>query len=509
MPSFPSVTFNIVAPQQLAGVTAHKVLIVGQQLSGTAVAGELQQNVNTVGGEDALFGVRSHIAGMIREFRRINKDTQVDAIGLADAVGTNATAVITIAGAPTETNTLVVNVGSARQHSFSIDVVTTDTATTIAGKIVTAATADTKAPFTASNLAGVVTFTSAHDGTLSNAWAVQVVGSVAGVTATLTAGWTGGATNPVLTTLFDPVANIRYNTVVWPQSWTITNLTDFLDPRFNTNNDVLDGVGIFHKNDTLSNLKSAVSALNSQSIRMGGTKTVATATLDGGSVVEMDDVLAARMAAVRSLRLTADASINDILSISGAPLDSFGGVSISTLPYANTLIQYTALPNAVDMFTLAEEAELEINGVSTVGLNRAGNALILGQQVTTRLTDTAGNPDTTFKFLNTVDSSSIIREYFFENNKKRYAQTRLTDGDLIAGRAIQNEASIRAFQKELYALLADLAITQSGGAAVKDFDANLVVSLVVSTGKVTITSAPLQVGQLRIVLGTIEVNFGG
>ena len=267
MPSFPSVTFNIVAPQQLAGVTAHKVLIVGQQLSGTAVAGELQQNVNTVGGEDALFGARSHIAGLIREFRRINKATQVDAIGLADASGTAGTAIVTIVGTATEDNTLIVNLGSARQHSISIDVLSGETATQVADKITAAAALDTKSPFTVGNVAGVVTATASNDGTLSNAWAVQVVGAVAGITPTITAGWTGGATDPVLTTLFDPVANIRYNTVVWPQSFTITELTDFLDPRFNTNNDVLDGVGIFHKNDTLSNLKTAVVTLNSQSVR--------------------------------------------------------------------------------------------------------------------------------------------------------------------------------------------------------------------------------------------------
>lgn len=509
MPSFPSVTFNIVTPQQLAGVTAHKVLIVGQMLTGTAVAGELQQNLDTVGGEDALFGVRSHVAGMVREFRRINKDTQVDVIALADGAGSAAEAVITMVGTATEDNTLIINLGSGRQHSFSIDVLTGDDETAVADAVTAAAALDLDSPFTVANVAGVITATASNLGTLANSWAVQVVGAVAGIVPTITAGWTGGATDPVLTTLFDPVVNIRYNTVVWPQSFTITALTDFLDPRFNTTNDVLDGVGIFHKNDTLANLKTAVSTLNSQSIRMGGTKIISNATLVGGSVVEMDDVLASRMAAVRSLRLTANANINDILSISGAPLDSFGGISIATLPYANTLIQFTALPNAVDTFTLDEEAELEENGVSTVGLNRAGNSLILGQQVTTRLTDTAGNPDTTFKFLNAVDSSSIIREFFFENNKARYAQTRLTDGDLVAGRSIQNEASIRAFQKQLYTFLADLAITQSGGAAAKDFDTNLVVTLVVSTGTVTITSAPLQVGQLRIVLGTIEVNFGG
>ena len=60
-----------------------------------------------------------------------------------------------------------------------------------------------------------------------------------------------------------------------------------------------------------------------------------------------------------------------------------------------------------------------------------------------------------------------------------------------------------------YTFLADLAITQAGGQAVKDFDTNLVVTVNVSGGSVTITSAPLQVGQLRILLGTIEVNFGG
>lgn len=509
MPSFPSVTFNIVAPQQLAGVTDHKVLIVGQQLSGTAVAGELQQNVGTAGQEDALFGARSHVAGLVREFRRINKDTQVDVIGLADAGGAvQATSVVTITGTATEDNTLIINVGSGRQHSYSLDVLTGDTATEVGDALAAAITADTKAPFTAANALGVVTITASNGGTLANSWAIQAVGSVAGISAALT-GWTGGATDPTLTTLFDPVANIRYNTVVWPEAWTITTLTGFLDPRFNTTNNVLDGVGIVHKNDTLANLKSFVSPLNSQSVRVGGTKAISTSTLIGGSVVEMDDVLASRMAAVRSLRLTANANVNDILSISGAPLDSFGGISLSTLPYANTLISFTALPNPVHMFTLQEEAELENNGVSTIGLNRAGNALILGQQVTTRLTDTAGNPDTTFKFLNAVDSSSIIREFFFENNKARYAQARLSDGDLVAGRSIQNEASIRAFQKELYVFLSDLAITQRGGPAVKDFDTNLVVTVSVATGSVTINSAPLQVGQLRIVLGAIEVNFGG
>jgi len=304
------------------------------------------------------------------------------------------------------------------------------------------------------------------------------------------------------------VASIRYQTVVYPSAWDITVAKTFIDARFNVANGVQDGVVLVTLHDTLTNLKSTISTINSQSISYRGIQDINKSTLNGASIVEADDVLSARVAAVRSLRLTEGAPVSSILSVKGAPTDSFGGSHLSTLPYFNTLIANTAIPSAVDVFTDLEEKDLEDNGVGTIGRNTTGSAVILGQQVTTRLTDNASNPDTTFKFLNAVDSSSVIREFFVINNKLRYAQSRLTDGDLLAGISMANENSIRAFQKSLYVALAADAITQEGTAAVRDFEESLVVTVDVPTGTVTIDAAPLQVGQLRTILGTITVNFG-
>ncbi|MCP4552342.1 MAG: hypothetical protein GY834_09940, partial [Bacteroidetes bacterium] len=133
---------------------------------------------------------------------------------------------------------------------------------------------------------------------------------------------------------------------------------------------------------------------------------------------------------------------------------------------------------------------------------------ILGEFVTTYLTNTGGNPDTSYKFLNTVDTASVIREYFYENCRNRYAQTRLTDGDLIAGRDMANEGSIRAFFNSLYGALADDALVQAGTAARKDFNDNLSLTISVATGTVTFAMAPLLVSQSRAFIGTTQINFG-
>ena len=71
-----------------------------------------------------------------------------------------------------------------------------------------------------------------------------------------------------------------------------------------------------------------------------------------------------------------------------------------------------------------------------------------------------------------------------------------------------NEASIRAFSGQLYDELANNGLTQSGSAAKKDYDDNLVISLDIATGTVIVNQAPLLVNQLRVIIGTIQINFG-
>lgn len=505
--SLPSVTLNIIAASQLAGVQEQKALIVGQMLAGgSAVSGDLIQDHPNDGSEDALFGARAHIAGMVREFKKLNKISQLDIIPLDDAAGTQATAVAAITGPATEAGSIYVTVGSAKNHRKKIDIADTDTATDVGDAIVTAFTADGDAPFTAANVTGTVTFTPEHDGTLADEWDIKIEGAVAGISVALT-GWTGGATDPSLTTLFDPIANIRYQTIIWPSSWDITVLETELDARFNVTNDIKDGIGIQVKRGTLASLKSYAN-FNSQSLVVVGNKTVDETDRKGSATVEMPDIIAAQIGAERALRLTQDAPLTQFLT-TVARLDQFGGIGIASLPYFNTSLPNLPISQPDDFFKAEELAELRNNAVSVVGPNRAYNATIMGEFVTTYLTDIAANPDISYKFLNYVDTASINREFFFANYKARYAQTRLTNGDLIAGRDMANEASIRAFSGELYDELADVALVQAGTAAKKDFNDNLIIAIDIADGKATINMAPLMVTQLRQILGTIQINFGG
>ena len=334
-------------------------------------------------------------------------------------------------------------------------------------------TADGDAPFTAANAAGVVTFTAENDGTLADDWGIKVEGAIDSVTIAITA-WTGGATDPTLTTVLDVIANIRYQTIIWPSVYDITVVADDLDAKFNTTNNVLDGIAIQVKADTLANLKSYVSALNSQSVVVPGEKAVDLANRKGPATFEMLDIVASEMGAIRALRLTEDALLTNYLT-TVASRDQYGGIAIGSLPYFNTQLPNLPIANPADEFSDEDLTELRDNGIAVFGPNRAFNATIFGEIVTTYLTDTAANSDSSYKFLNTVDTASLIREFYFVNCKSKYAQTRLTEGDLITGRDMANESSIRAFCNELYDELADDTLVQKGTAAKKDYNDNLVI----------------------------------
>lgn len=504
----PKVTFQIIPASQLAGVTEQKVLIVGQMLSGgTATAGDLYTDIQNDNSWDTLFGKRSQIAGMIRNFKRENGISRIDAIPLDDAgAATAGTGVITFVGTASEDASLNISIGSHNDHRVQVDVLSTDSETDVADAVTTAFALDLTSPFIVANVAGVLTATAENAGLLCNDWSIEIDGLVAGMVPTIT-GWTGGATDPTLTSILDVIGEIRYQTIVWPSSYSLDVVETLLNARFNSDNQILDGIAVQAKKGTLASLE-AYAVQNSQSVVVVGNKTVSRTALDGTMVVEMPDTMASEIAGIRSLRLTQDALLADILT-TVATKDQFGGIGIASLPYFNTLTPNIAVPDEQDQWTLTEQDELRDNAVSILGANRAFNGVILGEFVTTYLTDEAGNPDTSFKFLNTVDTSSVIREFYYENSRSKYSQTRLTDGDLIAGRDMANAASIRAFYNELYQELAEDALVQAGTTAQKDFNDNLVIETNISTGTATVSMAPLLVTQLRAIIGTIQVNFGG
>lgn len=505
--SEPNVTLSIIPAAQIASVANQKALIVGQMLAtGTATGGDLIQDHPDEGTEDDLFDARAHVAGLVREFKKLNKKTRLDILPLDDASGTQATSVVAVTGTATATGTLSLIVGSAKNHIFTISITSGDTADEIGDAIVTALTADTKAPFTAANVTGTVTITASNDGTLADEWDIKLSGAVAGISVALT-GWTGGATDPTLTSILDVIANVRYQTILWPSVYDLSVVETELNARFNVTNDVKDGVAVQVKRGTFATLDSYVSSLNSQSLAIVGNKTVSKTLHKGSAIVEMPDVIAAQVCAIRALRLTEEAPLTQF-NTTVAPTDQFGGIHIASLPYHNTLMPNLPIPEPDDFFSADDLENFKTNGIAIIGPNTAFNGVIMGDMVTTYLTDAAANPDTSYKYLNTVDTASAIREFYFNNYKVRYAQTRLTDGDLKARKDMVNEASFRAFSNRLYDELTEEVLVQAGRVAKKSYDDNLSIVVSVSGGSITVDQAPLLVSGLRVVIGTIQVNFG-
>ena len=506
----PQVTLNIVPAQTTISNNAQKVLFVGQMTSsGTAIAGALTSDIGNDGEWDGLFGKTSILAQMIRSARAINAQTQFDAIALADnSGGTAATGTLAFTGTATATGTLNIAIGSGFNYAIPVSVTSGDTAATVATAFTAAVNALTNAPFTAGDSMATVTITCVHKGLVGNKIGYKVVNGIAGIAIALTLP-TNGATNPSLTNIFNVIDSERYQTIVWPETYTLSTLTTFLNTRFNINNILLDGVGIQTICDTYSNLITAGNAQNSQSLVILPNLLLSNTAQVGGALIEFSDVLSSQLAAIRSLRLTDGSDISQYVIATSGASDTVGGAAIASLPYFNTPFNNLALIDVGLDFTFSEIEALKAAGISSIGNNTPRTSIIAGEMVTTNKTDASGNVQTTFKYLNAVDTSVTVREYFFNNLRARFAQSRLTNGDLIPNRNIANQAAIQSFLDKLYNDLSgeSFVLVQAGNDAKKYFKSNRSVSLDLTSGTVTINMLIPIVTQLRQIIATMQISF--
>lgn len=506
----PKVTFNILPAALEISVAPQRILFVGQKTSaGTATSGVLVENIQNDNSENTFFGEDSMLASMIRSAKNINQVTRMDAIPLDDdGDGVAAEGVVAFSGTATGTGSIFVTVGSDANFKYSVDIEVGDTATIVGGKLATLINADPKCPVSAVNTTGSVALTAINLGLEGNQLGLRYQGQVAGITVALTA-FADGLTNPDLTDIFDVIEGQRYQTIVWPSTYTLATVVNFLGGRFNVTNEVLDGVAVVTKTDTLANLLSAADAQNSQSLVIAANRLLSDADFKGPSLLEINNDLSSQFAAIRALRLTQDANLARYVIATRGALDSFGGPALASLPYFNTPFYNLPIIPVGKGFSKEEIDQLATAGAFVFGNNVTRTQTILSDVVTTYKTDVAGNPDSSFKYLNYVDTISTIREYMVNNCRARFAQCRLTAGDLIPGRNIANEILVRSFLTQLFVNLGgeDYVLTQAGETSLEFFRDNLVVSLDLENGKVTANMITPIVTQLREILGTIQIAF--
>lgn len=504
--SFPVVNAPLIPATPQVSTNPKTTLIIGQMLSpGTATAATLIQNV-AVGQENALFGTGSQLASTILEFRKINPISRVDAIALADNGTTKAAATVVIAGTAVAGGTITVTING---YAYNYTTVTGDTPTIVAAALAALIVANTGAKETATSSTGTLTITAKNAGTVANKYCIGVSNLNTGLTYTLT-GFAGGATDPIVTTI-PALINERCD-ILMPYEYGVTPFVAVEEAVFNKSNYAYDGRVFTATTDTSANLITLANALNYKTLVIFGDNKISNTSYVGSAIPASPMAKVAQFVAARALRFEDNADISSIV-VATAPEDSIGGVHTASLPYFNTPLQLPIIPNGYGFVDL-ESTNLTAAGISLMGDNDPQNQVIVGQVVTTYKTNAQGLNDVTYKNLEYVDTATAAREYIINNLKADYGQHRLTGGQGVAGYSFASKGSLMASMVEYYQTLSgdgyvllQQGTLASGTPIIKLFKNNLVVTLNVATGTVTINGILPIVTQLRQIICPLNIVF--
>ncbi len=509
----PNTTFDITAVPEAVSNSPQKVLFVGQQIDDTSIPEEIV-TVGVEGEENTLFGVRSQLATGIRAFRLLNTVTQVDAVPYNDVGATFATGDLVVfvggGGLTTAGQTINFSIQSERLFSFSIPIPIGSDDDSIASLINSTINANLTILVTSSVLAATVTLTASLTGTAAN-FVNFTINNTTDANEPITFTWTGfsgGIGDPDVSTIATIIGTTRYQWIVIPDGYDKETFAIFLDDRFNVSNNVLDGRCVQQSTGSEAEIELSVSTLNSRNFLQEANETVAKSLRTGGSIPEYNFTCSAQFGAVAALRLTEGQNIANLLVGNAGSGDNFGGIWTAAVPLHNTPFPNIAIERSNEGWDQPEQVSLNNNGVGFFGNNPGNNQIILGDVVTTYLKDTIGQPDDFWKFLTTVLTASVIREFYVNNNREQYAQSVLTSGNVIPLRKQVSVSSFNAFQVSLYEILAnDEGLVPAGQAAIEFYKENLTTTVNIETGTITtVQIMPINTA-LRAINGTLRISF--
>ena len=473
-----------------AGFSEQRVLLIAQG-SGTATAKALIEDVQQTEIE-TLCGANSMATMAYNRFKKYNKANEIDIITLAEPAGATASqGGLKTTGTATENKTFNFSVGDD-DFDVSATIIAGETATQIAVKIKDAINA-TSYPFTAT-IDGVDDTLVLIDfdilGEVANGLVVVVKNRVLGLDFTAIE-FTGGAGAYDVTDILTPLTK-RYQTVLFDSAMQFDDVEDWLEARFNMTNTVKGGVGISMMNGDFTTVKAFANGKNSKTMILLG-------NLDEMKYNAVPLLAVAEFGAKRALRLT-DGAVLGSLVIEAQ--EAFGGINKSSLPYHNTPMSYEQPASEI---IIEQVQDLNDAGVSLFVPATIG--VVLGSLVTLYKVDNTGIEDVTFKYLNAVDTSLAIQEYLFNNSQKEFGQTRATGGDLVAGVAMTNTVSVKAYLVGLYEDMVGMALVQGGADAIKSFKKTLTVSLDSASGTYSVYAPTAIVSQFRGLNGVVAIGY--
>ena len=440
---FTFVEFNNTNAVQGAGVLNYRGLIIGQKLAGGVAVAEVPLRISSEAQAVTQFGKGSMLHQMVKRWLDNNKTTELWVIPLADnGAGVAASGTITFTGPASGAGAINLYLGG---KLISVPVAAADSATTIAAAVVAAITAHPELGFTASNAAGVLTYTYVHKGLAGNEIDVRVnyyqeETLPAGVGAAVVAP-SGGTLNPVLTNLISAMGETWYNIIAFPYTDTtsLVAMEAELADRFGPFRQI-DGVAFAAKNAALGALTSLGDSRNSPHLSISPMYKHPSSPF----------VFAAAIAAVAAYYGSID------------PARPF-----QTLPVVGELP-----PVEADRFNNTERNQLLFDGISANKVADDGQIRI-ERLITTYQTNPLGADDPSYLDVTTMLTLMYLRYDFRSYFQRKYPRHKLADdgtrfgaGQAVITPSVGKAEAIAKFQDwEELGLVEDF----------EDFKANLIV----------------------------------
>jgi phage tail sheath gpL-like len=386
---------------------------------------------------------------------------------------------ITFTGAALTKGTLKVAVFDEFQFFANVRHEIGMTAEAMAAAVAELLNAPKNKPYAATVSGAEVTLTWV-DGFVTNSTPVHVKTIDKGFAPNVTHSAQSVPTQPLID-LFDMVGETRYTSTLWPEYYRDTAQfpLSFLLSRFNADNQIVDGVVYTTQTNTLSGVIDDTASVQGQPIVFASDRQIdgLFGASIGSNATKLADIRMAFVALAIDRSRVDGADVTDIVSGARGLADYTGGAELASLPYHNIAIPDTVPSNPKWYWSQPEQRILRENNISTWGVNRAGNTEITGDMLTMWKTDAAGNPNTTWTSLEDLWTSSTVREYTDSSLRVFFSKSRMTNGDVVFDRSMENEATIKNKVLGIYRELGQMCLCTAGGVAEKKMLATLTVKL--------------------------------
>lgn len=380
------------------GLYSQRLLIVAQMLASGTQAALTPAQVFSTADAATLFGPGSVAHQMVEAAIALNSGLAPFVIGISDAgASVAATGSFSFAGTATASGTLAFFVAGKR---VDLGVQAGDVASTLATRLTAAIQAKTELPLSAAAATVFCNLTSKNKGTCGNQVALSVLGSVAGITTTVTS-MANGATDPDIQAALDAVTPSQFHVVA----------VQFADAT------------------NLGKVKTYLDLVSSGVEERPGR---AFAAVTGAKNVATQVTLATGLNHERTHLVYLPGSPTAPWVIAATVAGAVAAQSDPAMPFSGKPLPRVVAPAVASGLIRSEQETLLTNGVTPLEADGAGNVTIV-RLVTTR-TITGGTQDLTLLDTNPIAILDYFRQEVRAMFKRKYADAKLNPRVVVAVR---------------------------------------------------------------------------